>query len=138
VKVAAAVVVAVTSVFLYPLCHVVFRCGCETMWAGAAERCNVHAKTGEHCPWCEDPLLGGTGFVFILALQATAFVLARSRKLSVPAATFAGVAVLPVAVLLSGTASFLATDYPYFVWKDARARFGIPVGPIRTIRPVGN
>jgi hypothetical protein len=136
VKVAAAVivVVAVTSVFLYPLCHMVFRCGCETMWGGAGERCNIHAKAGEHCPWCEDPLLGRTGFVFILALQAAAFVLARSRKLSVPAATLAAVAMLPVAVLLSGGASWLATDYPHFLVKDARTRLGVPAGPIRTVR----
>jgi hypothetical protein len=136
VKVAAAavVIVAVTSVFLYPLCHVVFRCGCETMWGGAAEHCNVHAKAGEHCPWCEDPLLGSIGFVLILALQGTAFALARSRKLSVPAATLAAVAALPVAVLLSGSASFLATDYPHFLLEDARTRLGVPAGPIRTVR----
>jgi hypothetical protein len=131
---AALVVLAVTIVFRYPLCHQVFRCGCETMWGGAAEHCNVHAKAGEHCPWCDDRRLGTLGFALTLAAQATAFALVRSRERSVGAATIAAVAALPLAVLLSGGVCWLATDYPHFVVKDARARLGIPPGPIRTVR----
>ena len=131
---AALIVVAVSSVFRLPLCHLVFRCGCETMWGAAAEHCNVHAKAGEHCPWCDDRRLGTAGFGLTLAAQAAAFALVRSRKRSVGAATVAAVAALPLAVLLSGGASWLATDYPHFVVKDARARLGIPPGPLRTVR----
>jgi hypothetical protein len=131
---AAVVILAVTSVLLYPLCHQVFRCGCETMWGGAADHCNVHAKEGPHCPWCENARLGTFGFSLTLAVQGAVFAIGRWRRLSVGPATLAALVVLPLAVLVSGGASWLATDYPHFLVKGARARLGIPAGPIRTVR----
>jgi hypothetical protein len=136
VKVAAAalVVLAVTIVFLNPLCHQLFRCGCGTMWAGGGDHCNVHAKAGPHCPWCDDLRVGTFGYVLMLGLQAAVFALARRKQVSIAGATLASVLALPVAGLVSGGASWLATDYPHFVVKDARARLGVPAGPIQTVR----
>jgi hypothetical protein len=128
----ALVVLAVTSVLLYPLCHQVFRCGCRTMWGGAADHCNVNETEGPHCPWCESPRLGAFGFLMTLGLQASVFAVARWRRVSVPSATLAAVVALPPAVLVSGGASWLATDYPHFVVKDARERLGVAPGPVRT------
>jgi hypothetical protein len=136
VKLAAAalVVLAVTSVMLYPLCHQVFRCGCETMWGAAGDHCNIRAKQGEHCPWCEDLRLGALGFGLTLALQAGAFVLVRSRTASLGSATIGALVALPLAVLVAAAVCWLVTDYPHLVAKDARSRLGIPAGPIRTVR----
>jgi hypothetical protein len=130
----AVVVLLVTSVFLYPLCHQVFRCGCGTMWGGAAEHCNVHAKEGPHCPWCDDLRLGAFGFSLTLGLQAAVFAAARRKQVSIAEATLASVLALPPAFLVSGGVSWLATDYPHFVVKDARGKLGVPAGPVRTVR----
>ena len=133
VVVGALVVLAVTSVFLYPLCHQVFRCGCRTMWGGAAARCNVHASEGPHCPWCDNAPLGAFGFLATLGLQAAVFAGARWRRASIGSATLAAVVALPAAVLVSGAATWLATDYPHFIVKGARTSLGMPPGPVRTV-----
>lgn len=115
---------------MYPLCGALFRCGCVALWSGAAERCNVHAGHGPHCPWCEHPALGAAGFGLTVAAQSLAFSLARRRGASAAASTAAAVAALPLAVLLAGGATWLVTDYPHFVVEDARQRLGLPPGPI--------
>lgn len=42
----------VTSLFFIDLCDLIYRCGCDHLWAGAAARCNIHNPSGRHCPWC--------------------------------------------------------------------------------------
>lgn len=41
-----------SSVFFINLCNFVFHCGCQSLWAGAAEHCNIHNSAGRHCPVC--------------------------------------------------------------------------------------
>jgi hypothetical protein len=130
----ALVVLLSASVFLYPLCHVVFRCGCGAVWGAAATHCNVHAPHGAHCPWCDQPGLGTVGFLLTLAGQGTVFALVRRRKGSVLAATVVAVAALPLAVVSSAGVCWLATDYPHFLVADARGRLRIPAGPLTTVR----
>lgn len=43
---------AVSSAFFINLCAWVFRCGCSSWWAGAADSCNIHMAGMKHCPWC--------------------------------------------------------------------------------------
>jgi hypothetical protein len=43
---------AVTSVFFINFCDLVYQCGCESLWAGAADHCNIHDAESRHCPWC--------------------------------------------------------------------------------------
>lgn len=123
---------------MYPLCGALFRCGCVGPWSGAAERCNVHAGHGPHCPWCEHVSLGAAGFGLTLAGQWLAFGLARRRGASAAAATAAAVAALPLAALLAGGATWLVTDYPHFLVPDARDRLGLPPGPIPSHAPVSD
>jgi len=44
------------------------------------------------------------------------------------------VAALPLAVVASAGACWLATDYPHFLVADARGRLRIPAGPLTTVR----
>ncbi len=132
--VGALIVLLVTSVFLYPLCNAVFRCGCGTLWGDADARCNVHAQHGAHCPWCDHPGLGTFGYLLTLAGQGAVFALVRRRRGSIAAATLAAVGALPLAILVSAGASWLATDYPHFLVKDARGMLRIPAGPLVTVR----
>ena len=50
--------------------------------------------------------------------------------------TIVAIAALPLAALLAGALTFLLTDYPHFLLHDARARTGIPEGPVTTRAPV--
>jgi hypothetical protein len=133
-RVAAAVpplaVLALTATLHLPLCGALFRCGCVTPWAGGSEHCNIHAAQGPHCPWCAHTGVGAAAFGVTLAGPVVAYVLVRRRKASVGASTLAAVAAVPVAALLSGAATWIATDYPHFLAKDARARLGLPAGPL--------
>jgi len=45
----------ITWVFYLDLCNLYFQCGCRSLWAGAAEHCNIHQKGMKHCPICELP-----------------------------------------------------------------------------------
>lgn len=47
-----AAALAVTCVFLIDFCNLVFQCGCQSLWAGAAAHCNIHTPGARHCPWC--------------------------------------------------------------------------------------
>jgi hypothetical protein len=119
----------------YSLCGWIFRCGCVSLWGGAAEHCNVHLARTFHCPWCEHPGLGALGFALMFAGQALAFALLRRRGGSLRASTLRAVAALPLAALLAGGLTFLLSDYPHFLVLGARERIGLPPGPIGTRAP---
>jgi hypothetical protein len=44
---------AVTCTFFINFCDWIYRCGCRSLWAGAAAHCNVHDPGARHCPFCE-------------------------------------------------------------------------------------
>lgn len=56
---------ALTSVFFINVCHLVFRCGCDFLWAAAAAHCNIHNPVGKHCPFCS---FGYTGYAATFGL----------------------------------------------------------------------
>jgi len=61
----------VTSVLFINFCNLVYQCGCKSLWAGAAEHCNIHNPQSRHCPWCNIGTLGSAGiYAGILAVQA--------------------------------------------------------------------
>jgi len=121
---------ALTATLHLPLCGALFRCGCVTPWTGGSDHCNIHAAHGPHCPWCAHPGVGSAGFGLTLASPVAAYVLVRRRGASLSTATLAAVAAVPLAALLAGAATWLATDYPHFLARDARARIALPAGPL--------
>jgi hypothetical protein len=42
----------VSCVFFINFCALMFRCGCQSLWAGASSACNIHLAGVHHCPWC--------------------------------------------------------------------------------------
>jgi hypothetical protein len=48
----------ITCAFFINFCALVFRCGCNALWAGADAACNIHAQHGRHCPWCSHGYVG--------------------------------------------------------------------------------
>jgi hypothetical protein len=63
----------VTSVFFINFCALVYQCGCESLWAGAADSCNIHDAGSRHCPWCSIGT-AGTGAVWAAIVGAQAAV----------------------------------------------------------------
>ena len=126
-------VLAVTAVSLLPLCGVLHRCGCTTLWSGGESACNVHAAQGAHCPWCEHRALGGAAAGATLLCQGLLFRAVGRRGALKIAAASATVAALPVLLLAAGFLAWLPTDYPHFLARDARDRLGLPEGPIRCV-----
>jgi hypothetical protein len=43
------------SIFLLPMCGMIFQCGCSYLWAGRDLHCNIHHPAPPHCPWCIAP-----------------------------------------------------------------------------------
>jgi hypothetical protein len=61
----------VTSVLFINFCNLVYQCGCESLWAGAADHCNIHNPQSRHCPWCSIGTAGGIAiWACIVAVQA--------------------------------------------------------------------
>lgn len=52
----------ITSVFFIDFCNLVYRCGCKSLWNGAAQACNIHLQEAHHCPWCS---IGAAGAVAV-------------------------------------------------------------------------
>jgi hypothetical protein len=60
---------ALTSVLFINFCHLVFQCGCRSLWGGAADHCNIHTAGVPHCPWCTSDA-GSVSFAAIVLVQA--------------------------------------------------------------------
>lgn len=102
----------VTCTFIINLCALVYRCGCRSFWAGAADACNIHRAHEHHCPWCS---IGTEGFaavaLSIVAVQAA--ISFSSHRWGNMARLFASLAAFPVAG--SAIAVFLGWSHGY--WK---------------------
>lgn len=120
-----------TGVMLTPLCGWAYRCGCEPIWAGAADHCNVNRAGEPHCPWCEQPALAAVGTGLTLLAQVLAFRLLRRRGAGALRAGLVALAVLPPAFAASAGLTWLATDYPHLFGENVRSRLGVPDGPLR-------
>jgi hypothetical protein len=133
--IASLVLGALAAVALYPICDLVYQCGCTAMGLGGDVHCNVHRPTGPHCPWCEHPALGTVGLALTLAGQALVYLSVWRRAHSVAAAGFAAALGFPLAALLAAFLTWLPTDYPDFLGRGTRRAWGFRGGPIRCIRP---
>ena len=56
---------AVSALLIINLCGLIYSCGCQSWWSGAAAHCNIHNAIGKHCPWCSH---GQAGFNIVLGL----------------------------------------------------------------------
>jgi hypothetical protein len=53
---------SLSTVFFIDFCDLVYRCGCNSLWNGAAQACNIHSHGNRHCPWCS---IGSAGAVAV-------------------------------------------------------------------------
>jgi hypothetical protein len=89
------VAAAITSVWFINFCAAVFGCGCHSLWAGAAQHCNVHNDLPPHCPWCVQCGVYGLG-AYIAMVLAQAAVVFWPGGLSLTIRALAAVLAFPV------------------------------------------
>jgi hypothetical protein len=89
------------SIFLLPLCNLIFQCGCSYLWAGADSHCNIHVPGKPDCPWCIAPFHNKTlsllaqmiPFILIFAAAcASSYLSRRKRSVSYVKQLAAGIA----------------------------------------------
>ena len=57
-----------TCLFFINFCNWVFRCGCQSLWAGADAHCNIHAAAGHHCPFCHHGAATSAVMLFLILI----------------------------------------------------------------------
>jgi hypothetical protein len=122
-------VLLVTLVMITPLCGLSFDCGCQALWSGAADHCNVNRAGEPHCPWCEFAVLGSVGVGLTLVIQVAGYRLLRRRGAGTLLAALVALVLMTPASIASAALTWLATDYPHLVEPDLRSRLGVPSGP---------
>ena len=100
---------AISWVFLIQVCDVIYRCGCEPLWAGAADHCNMNRPGARHCPWCTVPYAYDATLALIFAAQA---ILALGPwNWGMLRRSILTLAAFPLVSALSGTALGLWSGY---------------------------
>ncbi len=120
------IAVVLSFVFFTPACGLLFRCGCHTLWGGAAVMCNVNIGPPPPCPWCHSMPLGAMGAALAVGPLVMPWVMSRKRK--VPA--WIPLALIIPGYFLAGLMTFLLTSYPHFLVRGLRATLGLPAGPL--------
>ena len=91
---------AITSVFFINFCAWIFRCGCHSLWSGAAAMCNIHAAHGHHCPWCSHGHAGEALIMVLLcAPQLAVALMTRSPGVVETVSVAAAVVALPLGLV---------------------------------------
>ncbi len=103
---------AITCVFVINFCALIYRCGCHSFWAGAADECNIHSYEMHHCPWCS---IGAEGFAaVVLAIVAVQAALSFGpHRFAIAARLLSSLIAFPV----SGAAIALALGLLQGYWK---------------------
>ena len=86
---------AITSLLFIDFCDLIYQCGCESLWAGAADHCNIHDPDSRHCPWCSIGT-GGAIAVWGTIVAAQAGVVFAWRGLAPASRAALALAAFPV------------------------------------------
>jgi hypothetical protein len=103
--------VPIAVLTLHPVCDALFRCGCEPIWAGGIEHCNIHTPGVPHCPWCTPLFPLWAALAIGPGVAAALFTARRGRP---GRALVAGLCGYLLGALVSGLIAALCTGYP--VW----------------------
>lgn len=110
---AALLLAPVIALSLHPACNFIFECGCEPVWAGGVEHCNIYVPEAPDCPWCTGGL-ARTLWVGAIVLGAPLLLAARSamRGRRLWRVLLAGLLGYAAGALLAGLLAALVTGYP--------------------------
>ena len=94
-----------------PICDLHFDCGCVSLWAGAADHCDIHVPGPPDCPWCHHPWMGYAAMLIATMAGLGGIVLSRkSTRWLVP--MIAGLLGFHAALVLLGLLTSLMRGTP--------------------------
>lgn len=105
-----AIAAIATSVFFIDFCAWFYGCGCQSLWAGAAEHCNIHTPGVKHCPWCS---IGTSGAVLVYGamLASQGAVSYKMRRTGWWPRLFLSLGLFPISGVLLGFVVGWLTQY---------------------------
>ena len=105
-----AAMVAFAATFFLNVCHLIFDCGCVSLWNGGAQFCNIQTAGPPDCPFCAQPDIAyGALYATFLVQGAAVFV---PGSLSLGLRTILGFALFPLVV--GGTGIVLGLQVGYW------------------------
>ena len=107
---ALAAMAAVAATFFLNVCHLIYDCGCVSLWNGGAAFCNIQTAGPPDCPFCAEPDIAyGALYATFLAQGVAVFV---PGSLSLGLRTLLGFALFPLVV--GGTGIVLGLQVGYW------------------------
>ena len=72
---------AVAGVFFLDVCHLIYDCGCVSLWSGGAAFCNIQTAGPPDCPFCAQPNVAYGALYGTFLVQAAVVFAPTSRSL---------------------------------------------------------
>lgn len=101
--------VAVAATFFLNVCHLIYDCGCVSLWNGGAAFCNIQTPGPPDCPFCAQPDVAYGALYGTFVAQAVVVFAPGSLSLGVRA--LLGLAAFPLVVGAAGIILGLQTGY---------------------------
>lgn len=114
------------SIFLLPLCGLIFQCGCTHLWSGADSHCNIHDPGKPDCPWCIAPFHNKTLSLFIQIIPFAVIFVSAAISIRVSRSLLgSGYMKQLAAGIVGGSVAMVAVawiygriyNYPFFFFK---------------------
>ncbi len=102
--------IVITSVFFIDFCNMIYRCGCDHLWATQDAHCNIHTPGAKHCPWCAIGFGGGVA-VWLGIVVPQGVLSFAPRRWSASKRLTAALAAFPVIGGIEGLILGLARGY---------------------------
>ncbi len=101
--------VAVAAAFFLNVCHVIYDCGCVSIWNGGAAFCNIQTPGPPDCPFCAQPNVAYGALYGTFLVQGVLMLAPGSLGLGVRA--LLGLAAFPLIVGVTGIVLGLQVGY---------------------------
>lgn len=100
---------AVAAVFFLNVCHLIYDCGCVSLWSGGAAFCNIQTAGPPDCPFCARPNVAYGALYGTFLVQAAAVFAPGSWGIGWR--TLVGLLAFPLTVGAVGVVLGLQTGY---------------------------
>ena len=104
-----AALAAVAATFFLNFCHLIYDCGCVSLWNGATEFCNIETAGPPDCPFCDRPAVAYGALFGTFLVQGVVVFAPGSLGLGVRA--LLGLAAFPLLVGATGIVLGLLVGY---------------------------
>ena len=101
--------VAVAAAFFLNVCHLIYDCGCVSLWSGGAAFCNIQTAGPPDCPYCAQPDVAYGALYATFFAQG--FLVFTPGSLGLGLRALLGLAAFPLVVGATGIVMGLQAGY---------------------------